>query len=64
LGAAHQFAFGDNFYHAKNYWRTDVIWYLINHEKIKGTFNLSLHVIDWKDLDQQQQLSIIYVFGN
>lgn len=62
-GAGHHFAYGDRFYRAKNYWRTDVIWYFINHEKVKGSFNLSFHVIDWNDLDQQQQLSIIYVFG-
>lgn len=63
-GAAHRFKFGDRFYRAKNYWRTDVIWYFINHEKVKGSFNLSFHLIDWSDLDQQQQLSVIYVFGN
>ena len=62
-GAGHRFNYGDRFYSVKNYWRTDVIWYFINHEKVKGTFNLSFHLIDWNDLDQQQQLSIIYVFG-
>ncbi len=62
-GASHRFAYGDLFYRAKNYSRTDVIWYFINHEKVKGTFNLSFHVIDWNDLDLQQQLSVIYVFG-
>ena len=25
--------------------------------------DISFHVIDWNDLDQQQQLSIIYIFG-
>lgn len=63
-GARHNFNFGDLFYRAKNYWRTDVLWHFINGEKVKGIFNLSLHWIDWKDLDQQQQLSIVYVFGN
>ncbi len=63
-GAGHHFAHGDLFYRLKNYLRTDVIWYFINHEKVKGRVNLSFHVIDWNDLDQQQQLSIIYVFGN
>lgn len=62
-GAGHKFAYGDLFYRAENYLRTDVIWYFINHEKIKGKFNLSFHIIDWNDLDQQQQLSVIYVFG-
>ncbi|QIA08418.1 hypothetical protein [Draconibacterium halophilum] len=63
LGAGHKFAYGDPYYRAKNYSRTDLIWYFINHEKIKGKFNLSMHFIDWDTLDQQQQLSIIYVFG-
>ncbi len=62
-GAGHRFAYGDRFYTAKNYWRTDAIWYFINHEKVQGRFNLSFHVIDWNDLDQQQQLSVIYIFG-
>ncbi|MDO8951569.1 MAG: hypothetical protein Q7U86_03030 [Draconibacterium sp.] len=62
-GASHKFAYGDLFYRAKNYSRTDVIWYFINHEQVKGIFNLSFHIIDWKELNQQQQLSVIYVFG-
>jgi hypothetical protein len=62
-GGNHNFAYGDHFYKAKNYWRTDAIWYFINHKKIKGTFNFSFHVIDWEELNNQQQLSIIYVFG-
>jgi hypothetical protein len=62
-GDGHQFKDGDRFYRQKNYWRTDVIWYFINHEKVKGRFNLSFHVINWDDLDQSQQLSIIYLFG-
>lgn len=62
-GGGHRFAYGDLFYRVENYWRTDVIWYFINHKNVRGSFNLSFHVIDWNDLDQQQQLSIIYVFG-
>jgi hypothetical protein len=62
-GESQNFAFGDNFYHAKNYSRTDLIWNFVNKEKIKGRFNWSLHVIDWQELNNQQQLSIIYVFG-
>jgi hypothetical protein len=62
-GAEHNFALGDSFYRAKNYWRTDIIWYFINHKNVKGKFNLSAHVVNWDYLDQQQQLSIIYVFG-
>ena len=62
-GGGHQFAYGDRFYRVENYWRTDAIWYFINHKNIKGHFNLSFHLIDWKYLDQQQQLSIVYLFG-
>jgi hypothetical protein len=62
-GGSHRFAYGDLFYRAKNYLRTDVIWYFINHEKVKGTFNFSFHIIDWEELNNQQQLSVIYVFG-
>ncbi len=64
-GAAnHRFAYGDHFYRAKNYLRTDLIWYFINSAKVKGTFNVSFHVIDWEELNLQQQMSVIYVFGN
>ncbi len=63
-GGSHKFAYGDLFYRVENYLRTDVIWYFINYKRVKGKFNLSFHVIDWNDLDQQQQLSIIYVFSN
>ncbi len=63
-GAGHRFAYGDLFYRLDNYWRTDVIWHFINQDKVRGWFNLSFHVIDWNDLDQQQQLTIIYLFGN
>jgi hypothetical protein len=62
-GEGHRFKDGDWFYRVANYWRTDVIWYFINHEKVKGRFNLSFHLIDWNDLDQSQQLSIVYVLG-
>jgi hypothetical protein len=62
-GAGQRFAYGDLFYRLDNYWRTDVIWYFINHKNVRGRFNLSFHVLDWDDLDQQQQLSIVYIFG-
>jgi hypothetical protein len=62
-GGGHKFAYGDLFYRAKNYSRTDLIWYFIDHEKVKGKFNFSFHIIDWEELNQQQQLSVIYVFG-
>lgn len=62
-GQGHKFKYGDRFYHVDNYLRTDAIWHFINHGNIQGIFNLSFHLIDWKHLDQQQQLSIVYVFG-
>ena len=62
-GDSHRFAYGDKFYRAKNYWRTDLIWYFINHPRVRGRFNLSFHYLDWNDLDQQQQMSVIYLFG-
>jgi hypothetical protein len=63
-GSGHRFAYGDLFYRLDNYWRTDVIWYFINHKNVRGKFNLSFHILDWDELDQQQQLTIVYVFGN
>ena len=62
-GGGHRFAYGDRFYRVENYLRTDAIWYFINHKNVKGHFNLSFHLIDWKYLDQQQQLSIVCLFG-
>ena len=63
-GTGHRVAYGDLFYRTNNYWRTDVIWYFINHKNVSGRFNLSFHLIEWNDLDQQQQLTIVYHFGN
>ena len=64
-GGKHNFAYGDTYYrNASDYWRTDIIWYFINHKNVSGVFNLSMHLSDWETLDQQQQLSLIYVFGN
>lgn len=60
-GDGHNFISGDPFYRLKNYMRTDAIWYFINHKNIKGRFNLSFHFINWKDVDQSQQISIVYV---
>lgn len=62
-GSGHRFAYGDLFYRQRDYWRTDVTWFFINHKNVSGRFNLSFHLINWNDLDQQQQLSIIYRFG-
>lgn len=62
-GGSHNFAMGDTYYTADNYLRTDIIWYFINHKNVKGRFNYSLHAVNWDHVDQQQQLSIVYIFG-
>ncbi len=56
-----QFAMGDPFYRFKGYLRTDIVWYFINSVKVKGKINWSLHLVNWEQLDQSQQLSLIYV---
>lgn len=62
-GGAHRFAYGDLFYRQKNYWRTDVYWHFIQYKNIEARFNLSFHVVNFEKLNQQQQLSVVYVFG-
>lgn len=62
-GGGHRFMYGDPYYRADNYWRTDFICYLFEHKNVKGRFNLSTHLVNWEVFDMQQQLSIIYVFG-
>ncbi len=53
-----QFAHGDPLYRFDSYLRTDAIWHFINHEKVKGRFNLSFHAVNGR-IDQSQQLSLI-----
>jgi hypothetical protein len=55
---------GDRFYDVDSYLRTDIYWKLISSEHIEGRFNLSFHLIEGKELDQSQQLSLVYRFGN
>lgn len=64
FGQGHQFINGDPYYKQDSYVRTDVIWKFLQHKQLQGTFNLSFHLIDGSTLDQQQQLSLIYRFGN
>lgn len=61
-GEGHRLIHGDPFYRLENYLRSDIIWYFINGKNVKGRFNLSFHLIEWNDLDQSQQMSIVYVF--
>ncbi|MEN6453804.1 MAG: hypothetical protein ABFD10_06050 [Prolixibacteraceae bacterium] len=63
-GKGHHLMNGDRFYDADSYLRTDLIWKFINKEHIQGRFNLSFHLIEGNDLDQSQQLSLVYTFGN
>ena len=63
-GQGHRITFGDRFYDVDSYVRTDLIWKFINSKQVQGKFNLSFHWVDVKDLDQSQQLSLIYRFGN
>lgn len=55
---------GDPYYAQNSYVRTDIIWKFLQHKQLQGNFNLSFHLIDGSTLDQQQQLSLIYRFGN
>lgn len=63
-GEGHRLINGDRFYDADSYLRTDFIWYFISREHVQGRFNLSFHLIEGNDLDQSQQLSLVYRFGN
>jgi hypothetical protein len=63
-GEGHHLMNGDRFYDVDSYLRTDLIWKFINREHIQGRFNLSFHLIEGSDLDQSQQLSLVYKFGN
>ncbi len=60
-GKGHILTTGDPFYRVDNYLRADAIWHFINHKQVKGRFNLSFHLSDWKYLDHSQQISIIYI---
>ena len=62
-GDGHHLMNGDRFYDVGNYIRTDIYWKFINGKHIQGRFNLSFHLVNGSDLDQSQQLSVIYHFG-
>ena len=63
-GNGHNLMNGDRFYDAESYLRTDIYWKFINNDNIQGRFNISFHLIDGSTLDQSQQLSLVYKFGN
>jgi hypothetical protein len=64
FGNGHHMMNGDPYYAQNSYVRTDVIWKFLQHKQLQGHFNLSFHLVDGSTLDQQQQLSLIYRFGN
>ena len=64
FGEGHHITFGDRFYDVDSYIRTDLYWKFINSKHIQGKFNVSLHFVNGGDMDQSQQLSLIYRFGN
>jgi hypothetical protein len=63
-GQGHKITMGDRFYDVDSYLRTDVYWKFIDSKHVQGKFNLSMHLVDGGYLDQSQQLSLIYKFGN
>ena len=64
LGEGHRIMNGDRFYDLDSYLRTDIYWKFINSQHVEGRFNLSFHLLEGKELDQSQQLSLVYRFGN
>ncbi|MGQ8338636.1 hypothetical protein ACUNWD_18915 [Sunxiuqinia sp. A32] len=63
-GQGHHITNGDRFYDLDSYIRTDLYWKFLNTDHLQGKFNLSFHLVDGSDIDQSQQLSLIYRFGN
>ncbi|MFV0522279.1 MAG: hypothetical protein ACK5MI_07625 [Mangrovibacterium sp.] len=64
IGGGHNILTGDSYYTANNYMRTDFILTLIEHKRIKATFNMSFHLADWQTIDNQQQMSVTYNIGS
>lgn len=63
FGEPHHFFFGDSFYrNTTSYIRTDFYFTPIDTKHVKGRFTWSFHVANG-DLDNQQQFSLIYYFG-
>ncbi len=63
IGNGHKLLTGDRFYMQDSYMRTDFVWHFIQHKNIKAQFNLSFHLVNWKHLDNQQQISLMYNIG-
>ena len=63
VGQKHYLMNGDWFYRAHSYVRGDFYWKMITAKCVQVRFNLSYHLVNGKDLDSQQQLSLVYKFG-
>jgi hypothetical protein len=62
FGNQHHLAFGDSFFNnAENYSRLRLYARFFETERVKGTFAWTFHLANG-DLDQQQQIKLIYIF--
>lgn len=62
LGEGHNIIYGDRFYTAKAYNRTDLSWTPISYRNIAGKFILSLHFVEGV-IDNQQAFTLRYNIG-
>lgn len=62
LGEGHNLIYGDQFYTAKEYNRTDLSFTPIRNKRIEGKFTLSLHFLEG-EVDNQQAFSLRYNIG-
>ncbi len=62
IGEGHNIVYGDRFYTAKSYNRTDLSWTPISFHNIEGKFTLSLHFVEGV-VDNQQAFNLRYNIG-
>ncbi|MBC7746028.1 MAG: hypothetical protein H7096_13105 [Flavobacterium sp.] len=62
VGEGHNLIYGDQFYSAKKYNRTDFSYTPIRYKNIEGKFTFSLHFLE-KVIDNQQSFSLRYNFS-
>ena len=62
LGEGHNLVYGDQFYTAKKYNRTDLSYTPIRYKNIEGKFTFSLHFLEGV-IDNQQAFSLRYNIG-
>jgi hypothetical protein len=61
-GEGHNLIYGDKFYTAKTYNRSDLSWTPILYKNIEGKFTLSFHFLEGV-IDNQQAFGLRYKFG-